>query len=84
MLDLIAVNVLMLHQGCLWHPFETDGSNLASRCDDETYHLLEERSKEIPDLLQRINVIDLAKDPIRAETMWYNDVVGGVSVSHSL
>ncbi|ORX38183.1 hypothetical protein BD324DRAFT_619882 [Kockovaella imperatae] len=64
--------------GCLWHPFDHEGTTLGSQCDKETFLKLGELSKEIPDLLKRIDVVDLSKDPLNANEMWYNELVGGM------
>ena len=75
MLDIIADT-----QGCNWHSFETDSSTRQAGWDRVTYNRLADLASQQPNLCKRIPFLNVWTDQARATQIWFQDLVGDVSV----
>ena len=70
-------------QGANWHSFESESSP-SLQWDMQTYTRLEQLAKEIPDLVERREFVDIYDTPVPVESIAWRGVTSDVSLPPSL
>jgi len=70
----------LICKGCNWHSFETESSTRQAGWDRVTYNRLADLASQQPDLCKRIPFLNVWTDEARATQIWFQDLVGDVSV----
>jgi D-amino-acid oxidase len=71
-------------QGCNWHSFESDSSTRQAVWDRVTFNRLADLASQQSNLCKRIPFMNVWTDQARATQIWFQDLVGDVSVYVSL
>jgi hypothetical protein len=78
----LSLHLLLLTdvQGCNWHSFESDPSTRQAGWDRVTFKRLADLASQQPDLCKRIPFMNVWTDQARATQIWFQELVGDVSV----